>query len=400
MKLAALPPVRRAVPFRRGSPTERHAVEQFFGDRKIALYPSGTAALAEAITQCAARRQVRAPEVIIPAYGCPDLVAACAYASAYPRLVDVASSHWAYDREALRSSLSDNTIAIVAVNLLGIGDSSAELTAICKAKKIALIQDSAQFLPRHPIEWPGDYVVLSFGRGKPLNLLHGGALIFPANRDVAVPTQPARYAPKDRILASWTAAAAFNFLTRPLPYGLLSSLPRTGLGQVVYKPISNCAPLPTRAWTRVGAAFERYRKEQSYSSTRWAPFVEAWADMGLEPLVSSDSVLQLEPLRLTLLAPGRIARDTLVAHLNKNGLGASHFYGADLPRISGIPDFVKLQGPVPQASTLADRLFTLPTHDLVTAATIQRTRDIVSQWHRSLSAQRTPSIGDPNLRRT
>ncbi len=347
-------------------------MECFFGGRRITLYASGTAALSRAMSKCAARASVTAPEVILPAYGCPDLAAACMHAAVFPRLVDLAPSGWCYDVRGLEASVSSNTVAIVAVNLLGLGDSAAELHQFCRTKGISLIQDSAQYLPRSRIEWPGDYVILSFGRGKPLNLLHGGALIGPAGDDNDHPVRSAHYATRDRLLGSRAAAAAFNLLTRPHAYWLLSTLPGTGLGQVMY---------PERAWERFGPAFEQYRAQPSYRREVWASAIEEWSTLGIAELLCPGAPPQTEPLRLALLAPGLAARDNLVNHLNHSGLGASRFYGSDLANVAGIPDVVRSQGPFPQATALADRLFTLPTHGYVTADTVQCAREVVRTWH-------------------
>lgn len=381
MRLSALPPVRRAVPLRRGNSGARASMEQFFGNRPITLYASGTAALAQAMAQCATRSSASAPEVIIPAYGCPDLVAACVRASVYPRLVDVAASCWSYDLEALQSSLSRNTVAIVAVNLLGLGDSAGELTRLCKDSRIPLIQDSAQHLPREPVDWPGDYVVLSFGRGKPMNLLHGGALIAPAGTNDTHFPRPAHYSRRDRLAATRAAAVAFNVLTRPLVYRLLSALPGTGLGDVTYKPLDEVTLLPEEAWKQVGIAFELYRQEPSYRRDIWASAMQEWSHLGILALNCPGSPLPTEPLRLALLAPNRAARDLLVDRFNRKGLGASRFYNSALIRIDGIPDFVREQGPFPNACALADRLFTLPTHRLVTADTIRMARKLLQAGH-------------------
>jgi hypothetical protein len=382
VRFSALPPVRRAVPLRRGDSAARLSMERFFGNRKITLYASGTAALAHAMATCASRSTVSTPEIIIPAYGCPDLVAACVHASVYPRLADVSPSRWSYDLGSLKSSLSPNTVAIVAVNLLGLGDGSEELIRLCKDRNIPLIQDSAQYLPRESIDWPGEYVVLSFGRGKPLNLLHGGALISPlADRDsISVP--PAHYTARERLLSSRVAAIAFNTLTRPTIYRIFSALPGTGLGEVTYKPLTNPAPLPERAWHQVATAFELYRQKPSFRQDIWAAAVEDWSDFGIVALACPDSPLPAEPLRLTLLAPERVARDVLVDSLNRAGLGASRFYGSDLTGVAAVPEMVKRQGPFPNATALADRLFTIPTHALVTAATVHTTRELVVAWHR------------------
>jgi dTDP-4-amino-4,6-dideoxygalactose transaminase len=376
VRFSALPPVRRTVPLRRGNSRSGASTKQFFGNRSITLYASGTAALAHSITNCAARKSVRSPEVIIPAYGCPDLVAACVSASVYPRLVDISQSDWSYDLKGLKSSLSANTVAIVAVNLLGVGDGSAELIHLCKDRHVPLIQDSAQYLPREPIDWPGDYVVLSFGRGKPLNLLRGGALIAPfgATNTTILPTH---YTGMDRLLTSRAAAIAFNVLTRPHFYRVLSALPGTGLGNVTYKPLARVDFLPDKEWRRVSLAFELYRRTKSYRRQIWEPAIEEWATMGITALHCPGLPPPTEPLRLALLAPDRAARDAIVDKLNRYGLGASRLYGTELTEVPGIPDVVKHQGRFPHAMELADRLFTIPTHDLVTERTVNATRDVL-----------------------
>lgn len=377
MRLSALPPVRRAVPLKRGTPAARLSMERFFGHRRITLYASGTAALAEAIAHCATRSSASAPEVIIPAYGCPDLVAACLRASVFPRLVDVAPSQWSYDLAALESSLSPRTVAIVAVNLLGLGDGAGELLRVCEGRHIPLIQDSAQCLPRKPIDWPGEYVILSFGRGKPLNLLHGGALIAPLGDSTPL-GPPGDYTWRDRLLATRGAAVAFNVLTRPHVYPIFAALAGNALGSVVYKPLHRAALLPKRAWNQVGTAFELYRRTPSYRRDIWTPALEEWARLGIVELHCPGSPLPPEPLRLALLAPDRAARDFIVNILNGNGVGASRFYGVDLPQVAGIPDVVTRQGPFPNANALAGRLFTLPTHCLVTANTVESARESIA----------------------
>ena len=396
MKFSSLPPVRRAVPLKKGNVATRLSLEGFFADRRITLYASGTAALSRAMAECAWKTSASAPEVILPAYGCPDLVAACVRASVFPRLVDVAPSGWSYDAQALESSVSSNTVAIVGVNLFGLGDGAPDLHRFCQTKRISLIQDSAQYLPRTSIEWPGDYVILSFGRGKPMNLLYGGALIAPAGSSDTHPFPSARYSARDRLLASRAAAIAFNVLTRPHAYRLVSALPGTGLGDVIYRPLDNEAPLPERAWERVGAAFELYRARRSYRRDIWASAIDEWVTLGIEELSCPGSAPQSEPLRLALLAPDRAARDILVDALNRYQLGASRFYGSDLTRIAGIPEFIRRQGPFPHASALADRLFTLPTHDLVSADNIDCAREVVRTWRRLAPTQpSTPSVQRP-----
>lgn len=382
MSFSALPPVYRPVPLKRAQTAAHADMERFFGDRKIVLFASGTAALAHAMAKCAQQAPTRHPEVIIPAYGCPDLVAACMHAGVFPRLVDISPSYWSYDLESLNSNISRDTAAIVTVNLLGLGDDATELNHLSKAGSIPIIQDSAQYLPREPHDWIGKYIVLSFGRGKPLNLLHGGALVLPTGEGSPPSAHPAPYTTRERLLSSRTAAAAFNTLTWPAIYRLLSALPGTGLGEVIYKPLINPERLSERFEGRVASAFEGYRQTPSYRRDIWTTALEEWSAFEILPLEHPTLPHQSEPLRLPLLAPNQAARDQLVDSLNRAGLGASRFYGNALTEVSAIPELVKLQGPFPNARKMADRLFTLPTHKLADAATVSAAREIVRTWRR------------------
>ena len=389
MRFAALPPVRRPVPMTRGTGETRRILERFFAERKITLYASGTAALGAALSACVRRAAIDRPEIIVPAYGCPALIAACMSAGATPRLVDVAADCWSYDLDALRLSITARTVALVAVNLLGLGDGAPDLLELCHSRSIPLIQDSAQYLPREPIAWPGDFIILSFGRGKPLNLLYGGALIAPRDAVLPTPMSPTPGPVRNRLLATRAAGLAFNLLTRPHAYWLLSHLPGTGLGEVSYTSLAacQCTPLPDRAWRRLGPAFVQYCRTPSYSRQIWAQAIEEWCSHGIEELCGPKSLPPLEPLRLALLAPDRNARDSIVAHFNRAYLGASRFYGTDLPHIESLPECVRQQGPFPNASRLAARLYTLPTHSLVGPVAIQTARRIMRAWRRSRCAK-------------
>ena len=307
------------------------------------------------------------------------------HAAVSPRLVDVASSGWSYDLDELLPNLSSRTVAIISVNLLGIADKTPGLLDLCKSRSITLIQDSAQFLPRQPTEWPGDYVILSFGRGKPLNLLHGGALIEPADAVASPVSHPARAHVRDRLLNSSLAAMAFNFLTRPYPYGIVSRMPGSAFGRVVYEPLRRPLPVPQSNWARVNRAFQQYQRKQSYDRRIWTPAVAEWASFGIRTLLPIGSFLEPEPLRLTLLAPDRASRDTLLHQLSRAHLGAARLYGTDLTQVTGVPACVRDQGPFPNATALADTLFTLPTHSLVTPRIVQQTVDCVRDWYRSRS---------------
>ena len=356
------------------------SMERFFGGRRVTLWSSGTAALAEAMAKCAMLSGVNAPEIILPAYGCPDLISACIHASVIPRLVDLAPDLWCYDYTALTRQVTTSTVAIVAVNLLGIGDDAEYLRGFCDAKGIALIQDSAQHLPRTAVHWPGDYVVLSFGRGKPLNLLQGGALVSQVETSLTQVTAPTRFTFKSRLLTTRAAGVAFDVLTHPWIYGLLAALPGTGFGDVVYEPLDRATRLPDIFWRIVDPAFDQYRIKPSYRHAVWAPAFDRLSALGVQELKSPSGSSNPEPLRLALLATDRGSRDALVESFNRAGIGSSRLYGTDLPGVSKIPEVVKAQLPFPNAARLAGRLLTLPTHSLVNARTVRTLLEVLDNW--------------------
>ncbi|MEO1172677.1 MAG: DegT/DnrJ/EryC1/StrS family aminotransferase, partial [Myxococcota bacterium] len=102
--------------------TERRSVEPrelFPTAHSSAFYSSGTSALAAAV-QLAVKDGPAHPEVLIPAYGCPALVAAVEHAGARPRLVDLEADRPWMSLDALRAAHSPRVAAVVAVPFLGI----------------------------------------------------------------------------------------------------------------------------------------------------------------------------------------------------------------------------------------------------------------------------------------
>lgn len=335
----------------------------------IRLYGSGTEALAVAVLDACRRRGVDAPEVIIPAYACPDLVTACVFAGARAVPVDTNPDAWGYDLPKLAAAVTTRTAAILAVNLCGIGDQVAAVGRIARAKGAFLIQDSAQFLPldARP-DWAGDYVVLSFGRGKPLNLLGGGALLLPEERFEA--TIDAGTVPDWRIrlrrsvMSSALAALAFNMATaRPL-YGFTSSLPGLGVGETRYSSLERVNEDVDGKLRRLAAALPEFQRRSGYDANRWEPLLASWSSLGVTGLrvVDSNEFPRGPLLRLPLLAANVEQRNRIVAALQAAGLGASAFYAAPINRIAGVPPEIAGLGRFANAEQLAGRLFTLPTH--------------------------------------
>lgn len=373
---ATLPPVRRPVPL--GLRSARQPLDALFLPYAARICGSGTQALALAIADARSRSDSAQPEVILPAYGCPDLVTASVYAGVRPRLVDIAVGEWGYDLSRLEATVSRDTVAIVAVNFLGLGDQAPRLRRIATERDVLLIQDSAQYLPRRlPAAWLGDYVVLSFGRGKPLNLLGGGALLHPLDRAAAVASRVG--APEGglrvQLRQSRLAGLAFNLATHPGVYGLSARLLGGSLGSTRYKTLDSIRSVSAGRVAQVASALARYGDAVGYDASVWEEVLQDWSSRGLQPLhCNTQPTEDTGLLRLPLLARDDRLCEAVVTALEKQGLGASRMYGRSLDKIADIPASVASQGPFPNAADLARRLFTLPTHSSVGTEAVRLAR--------------------------
>jgi len=370
-----LPPAGNPVVLRRSQ-----GLPQFSGFHSIWLN-SGTAALALALMLVRRTRpEVSDPAVILPGYGCPDLVTAAVFAGVRPVLVDVCRDAPGYDLNALAHALGPSSIAVVAVNFLGIGERLGEIRALIRAKMrtpVHLIEDNAQWFPENSaIDEPrGDLVCLSFGRGKPVSLLGGGALLVAEPLAELMKTLPIAEAVGPGSLFTWKVKA-YNALLCPQLYYLLSRNPWLKLGQTRFKPLP-----AIRQMDRVrqdllaeNAGYYLRRSRVVEDTLRGLCVGSPWIERDLA-VTSGERCGRL--LRYPLLCADRLSRDALWARLRDAGLGATAMYQQTLPEIAGVAERVAVPAPLTGAKFFADRLLTLPVHDGVSVAHLERLRQLL-----------------------
>ncbi|MGB5180128.1 MAG: DegT/DnrJ/EryC1/StrS family aminotransferase [Gammaproteobacteria bacterium] len=328
-------------------------------------FDSGTAALAASILAAISIKGVSEPEVILPAYGCPDLISAVVYAGAQPVLVDLEAERPWMDLEQVSSHITARTVAIIAASLCGIPERLGELRQITEQAGVALIEDSAQLFPGSIAEadWQGDMVVISFGRGKPVSLLGGGAVMF---RDEGlgslVPDYPARKAGMGQRLGYRLKVLLYNRLLAPRSYWALQWFPLLHLGETRYHPLESVGPLDSIRRRMLKANIACYLGQNPDMRIRISGMIDSLADNGIVNLpVACQLPVQQRLLRHPLLVDST-RRDQVYARLSEAGLGVSIMYPAILPTISGLETLLAGQGPFPAAEQFAARLLTLPTH--------------------------------------
>jgi len=378
----------------------------FLSTVKTRFYASGTAALSAAVKAAmidAGKPEGSTAEIILPAYGCPDLVSAVICAGAKPVLVDLQADRPWLDLTLLAAAINDNTVAIVGVNLFGIAERWSQLRALVEHTGVVLIEDSAQYFPsiNRQMNWQGDLVVFSFGRGKPVSLLGGGAVyarkagfyeLLPE-----VQTAPANL--KQQTLFP-LKAKLYNAMISPRLYWLPQSLPFLHLGETRYHALRDIEAMDSVRKKLLAANVSRYQNDNKaiQSSDKISKILDSIAGLINLPVVcaasgsgsgessgqqqsqrlESQSEQQPEPqysgqrrmLRYPILVDAGV-RDALFQKLKQAGLGASIMYPASLPEIKGlVPLFAGQE--YPQARAFASTLITLPVHAGVRAKDVEK----------------------------
>lgn len=338
-----------------------------FGGFHIDFYQSGTAALAAVIIAIKeARPDERTnPEVILPAYACPDLISAVLYAGARPVLVDLEVETCWMSLSQIEENITENTIAIIAVRFLGIAERMLQLRELCNKHNLFLIEDSAQGFPKTNPDtyWNGDAIILSFGRGKPVNMLGGGAvLINNENIKEHITAYQPRTDSTSETFSYLLKATTYNVLINPVFYGAMLKLPGLNIGETRFKPLQKIEGIQTSILNRINANIKCFQDHENKSCA----IKQQLETVGLKQIIDLPSAVQhdfIQPLlRYPLLVEDKKLRDGL--HQALTSFGSSIMYQKPLYKINGISDALeKYQGNCANAENFADCLITLPTYD-------------------------------------
>jgi len=292
-------------------------------------------------------------EVALPGFTCYSVAASAARASLRIRPYDLDPGTLQVDMDSLMRVAGERTLAIVVQHLFGVPTVLQDVRAFAQRQGIWVVEDCAQGLGGRvhdlPLGTVGDFGLFSFGRGKPLPLGGGGALVSPHEMDVAS-TLPEAH--------GWGAVEFLSFLatqvlsTRGL-YGLAERLP-LGLGRTVFDPDFVAGALPV--WVdRLGA--ESLPSLASLQARR-SDIAQIY-----RVVCPPKQVLPVPPgcsaayPRFPLMAgPGPLSLDLRrlgVRRMYPNALVDEETMGAWL---------AEQVGPTPGARDIARRLLSLPTH--------------------------------------
>jgi len=354
----------------------------FFSTNQIRFYNSGTAALAAAICAAKELKKNTNPEVILPAYACPDLVSAAVFAGVKPVLVDFEAGRPWLDLSQLAHAITENTIAIIGVNLFGIAERWKQLSELAIHNNVVLIEDSAQYFPggdeQH--DWKGDLVVLSFGRGKPVSLLGGGAVLAKSTElfDL-LPKPEVKTASIRQRLSFELKARIYNVMISPYLYWLPLMLPFLHLGETRYHALEGIEAMDQVRSELLTSNLSEYQND--IEATGRCKKISSMLD-SLDNVNNLPRICKMKANRRLLRYPlllDAASRNSIYTKLKQAGLGPSILYPACLPRITGLSHIIDDKKCFPNAEMFASQILTLPTHSYVSDGIIEEMKTILSE---------------------
>lgn len=148
------------------------------GNKYCLAASSGTTALHLALLALGIKE---GDEVIVPSLTYIASVNAISYCGAKPVFVDVDRESWCISPSSVIKNISSKTKAVMSVHLYGQPAAMDELSVICKAHNLYLIEDAAEALfakyQNQPVGSLSDIAIFSFYGNKLISSGEGGAVV-------------------------------------------------------------------------------------------------------------------------------------------------------------------------------------------------------------------------------
>jgi hypothetical protein len=361
MKLARHAPAGRPVPRAVLTSAGRRDGQLAWPDLQTELFASGTAALGAALKSALGMLPYGKPSrVVLPAYGCPNLVAAVLWAGGTPDYYDLSRDTLAPVPGAVETLITDRAAVMLHVDAFGADTLPPEVSGVPAG---LVVHDLAQSFAPFQEGWKPRvrHSVASFGRAKPVTLTLGGVL-------VTSPGSPSPVSPGEQSSPSADVsesklslrAAGYALSLHPGVFGILSRIPALGIGQTHFTALTHAHRLPQRWHALVAAAVADLRTSLPLLRSQTAAMLRLARESGARVLSSAMEAEGRLPLwRVPIVCPSPAS----AALLAKEGvhLGISRLYVRPLPRIIGM-DTADVAARWPNAAWVAERLITLPTH--------------------------------------
>ena len=328
-----------------------------FQNQPISLCSSGKQAI-EIISQYLSAKGYK--KLILGAYSCPDVVAAALRGGLKVGLVDVNPR----TLEPIFSNHNPNEEVLLLSNLYGLVDSISGLS------QYKLIDDACQAAFSFDNELrigSRGLGVLSFGRGKAICGIGGGAIVgFGETPEIF-----------SEMLISLSRLFIYSILEHPSLYFIPASLPFFKLGATYFEPDYKNELLSSGKIATAYTALKGLDEEVATRRANQELWVQALDSKKVTmPLVERNRSSAVILTRFPILVPKN--RDRIFTELYKAGLGASLSYPSSLDSLCS--GHVEGSGSLPGAKEVALQIITLPTHRYVSKSDIEKASEIIEKY--------------------
>lgn len=292
-------------------------------------------------------------EVIIPGYTCYSVAASVVKAGLKIRVYDLDPVSLQPDISFIKSIANDKVLAIINQHLFGIPSPNEEIKKIAENIGAFFIEDAAQgfggSINDQFLGTEGDFGLFSFGRGKPLPIGHGGALV---GKNLSI-LQKIKLNRTNEEYKHIVLLAMTQIISLPLFYWLAEILP-LGLGRTYFNPLFKEGAMPEAIRKIIEKALptledlneHRHNISKVYENIIYKKYLISIPDMSRPvftryPLMGeADNVpKELKRLGVRRMYPKAIYDERVIK-----------------------PYLAARQDPTPGASEIVKKLITLPTH--------------------------------------
>jgi dTDP-4-amino-4,6-dideoxygalactose transaminase len=338
-------------------------LKDYFGVKQVFLVSSGKAAFALILSALQSLSPGK-KQVLIPAYTCFSVPSAIVKAGLEVSLCDINDETLDFDYELLEEAVNENTLCVVPNHLFGIPSDVNRIKGICERKGVYVVEDAAQAMgskyKEKPLGTIGDVGFFSLGRGKNVTCGSGGIIL--TNSDTIAQEIEKTYILLDKpqlreTLVEFLNVTALAIFIRPFLYWFPSGLPFLKLGETLfYKDF----PIKRLSGMKAGI-LHKWKKQLEESNDIRKKNAEYFRKL---LCLNMHADLSIPFLRMPLIVDNRKMRDNIYSLAQKKGMGISFMYPTSIDDIEEIHALFEGKA-FPHASDIANRILTLPTHQLL-----------------------------------
>ena len=357
------------------------AIKEYLGNKHVLYLSSGRAALWLYLKTVSVLKPER-KEVIVPAYTCPSVVSAVLKAGLTPVLCDNNVDDFGFQYEEVEKKIGKNTLAAIVVHLYGVPVKIDKIQTLCRNNDTYLVEDAAQafgntFQDEQDVKLglKGDAGFYSFGRGKPISIMHGGLLVA-ASREVFNEANKILRNLKDcpQRMSYCLSVGLCSLFSNPHLYWIPQMIPFLNLGGTVFEPeFETSRGLDAAAaLANVMLSGIEEEKEVRKNNTKWYSdnlpqgFINQGGRRGEYPYLRYPVMIEDEDLRTRIL-------ERLIAE----GTGATGSYPTPLNELPKLREVLADGTKYSAAKKISESIVTLPVHSGVSAADRENIKRII-----------------------